>query len=256
MVKAIFFDIDGTLLSHQSGTVPLSARSAIFQLREKGIKLFTATGRHINEIQRLPVGDLPFDGYITLNGQICLDSNRTVLYDAPISTEDTERMTSIFEKKEIPILMIEADRVYINFINSTVRATQKAISTPLPEIGTYTGNKVYQYIVYGDEKDVHALTEQLSWCKMSQWNPHAFDIIPLKGGKIAGIQHILKHFGLQSQEAMAFGDGDNDIEMLHHVGIGVAMGNANDAVKRHADYLTADIDQDGVKKALEFYGIL
>lgn len=256
MIKAIFFDIDGTLLSHQSGTVPPSAKSAITQLRKKGIKLFTATGRHMNEIQRMPVGNLPFDGYITLNGQICLDSNKTILYDTAISTKDTEIMASIFDKKEIPILTIEADRMYINFINSAVCAVQKAISTPLPDIGTYTGNKVYQYIVFGDKQHVQALTGQLSCCKMSQWNPHAFDIIPFKGGKIAGIQHILKHFQIEQHEMMAFGDGDNDIEMLHHAGIGVAMGNANDAAKQHADYVTAGIDQDGVKKALEFYGIL
>ncbi len=256
MIKAIFFDIDGTLLSHQSKTVPPSAKSAICQLKDKGIKLFTATGRHMNEIRKLPAGSLPFDGYVTLNGQICLDADRTILHDTPISAEDTVRMSSIFAKKEIPILMIESDRMYINFINPAVRAAQKAISTPLPAIGTYTGNKVYQFIVFGEEKPVHDLTRQLSCCKMSQWNPHAFDIIPQKGGKIAGIRHILEHFGIQPQETMAFGDGDNDMEMLRHAGIGVAMGNANDKVKRHADYVTSHIDQDGIMRALEYYGIL
>ena len=256
MIKAIFFDIDGTLLSHKSGTVPPSAKSAISQLKEKGIKVFTATGRHINEIQRLPVGDLPFDGYVTLNGQICLDANRKMLHGTAISTKDTEIMASIFKKKELPILMIESDRMYINFINAAVRTAQIAISTPLPEIGAYSGNKVYQFIVFGEEKNIRGLTRQLSCCKMSQWNPHAFDIIPQEGGKTAGIDNILKHFNLKPKDAMAFGDGLNDMEMLRHVGIGIAMGNANDEAKRHADYVTADIDQDGIRKALEFYGIL
>ena len=50
---------------------------------------------------------------------------------------------------------------------------------------------------------------------------------------------------------MAFGDGGNDVGMLAHVGLGVAMGNASDAVKQYADYVTADVDEDGVARALE-----
>ena len=70
MIKAIFFDIDGTLLSHTTGRVPESTEFAIHQLRKKGIRLFVATGRHKLEIEELPVNKLSFDGYITLNGQI------------------------------------------------------------------------------------------------------------------------------------------------------------------------------------------
>ena len=55
---------------------------------------------------------------------------------------------------------------------------------------------------------------------------------------------------------MAFGDGENDIDMLHYAGIGVAMGNASDLVKSNADYVTADIDDDGIEKALKHFGII
>ena len=55
---------------------------------------------------------------------------------------------------------------------------------------------------------------------------------------------------------MAFGDGENDIDMLRYAGTGVAMGNAEEAVKRQADYVTGDIDDGGIREALEFYGLL
>ena len=84
MIKAIFFDIDGTLLSHQIGDVPASTKDAIRQLKEKGIKIFAATGRHMSQLEKLPVKGLPFDGYVTLNGQICMDANKTIVYDVPI----------------------------------------------------------------------------------------------------------------------------------------------------------------------------
>lgn len=55
---------------------------------------------------------------------------------------------------------------------------------------------------------------------------------------------------------MAFGDGGNDVLMLKHVGIGVAMGNAEDEVKRAADYVTDSVDEDGVEKALRHFGVI
>ena len=73
MIKAIFFDIDGTLLSHTTGRVSAEAAEALALLRRKGILLLAATGRHILEFSDLPVNHLEFDGYVTLNGQLCLD---------------------------------------------------------------------------------------------------------------------------------------------------------------------------------------
>ena len=81
-------------------------------------------------------------------------------------------------------------------------------------------------------------------------------MIPKDGGKVAGIRQILQHVHISREEIMAFGDGDNDKDMLRYAGIGVAMGNADASVKQQADHVTADVDQDGVAKALTFYGIL
>ena len=66
MIKAIFFDIDGTLLSHTTRSVPYSTQIALQHLKEKGIYTFIATGRHISEMVDLPIHDLEFEGYITL----------------------------------------------------------------------------------------------------------------------------------------------------------------------------------------------
>ena len=67
---------------------------------------------------------------------------------------------------------------------------------------------------------------------------------------------FIKRFGFKLEETMAFGDGGNDIGMLRHAGIGVAMGNANDEVKAAADYITASVDEDGIYKALKHFGVI
>ena len=69
MVKAIFFDIDGTLVSFETHKIPASTQEALKTLRDKGIKIFIATGRPQCLINNL--GDLEFDGYITVNGSYC-----------------------------------------------------------------------------------------------------------------------------------------------------------------------------------------
>ena len=67
---------------------------------------------------------------------------------------------------------------------------------------------------------------------------------------------VARHFGFPIESTRAFGDGGNDVRMLQVAGIGVAMGNANDSIKAVADYVTASVDDDGVKKALEYWHVL
>ncbi len=67
-IKAIFFDVDGTLFSHKLNDVPESTRKALKALRERGVMTVVATGRHMIEYAQLPVGNIEFDGYLTLNG--------------------------------------------------------------------------------------------------------------------------------------------------------------------------------------------
>ena len=58
------------------------------------------------------------------------------------------------------------------------------------------------------------------------------------------------------EEIMAFGDAENDIDMLEYAGIGIAMGNGDDGVKAVADFVTRDIDEDGIAYALKHFGLI
>ena len=80
--------------------------------------------------------------------------------------------------------------------------------------------------------------------------------MPKGGNKSVGIEKLLESFGISPQETMAFGDGGNDIGMLKYVGIGVAMGNAENEVKEAADYTTDAVDEDGIYNALKYFGVI
>lgn len=87
-------------------------------------------------------------------------------------------------------------------------------------------------------------------CEATRWNPLFSDVVPKGSSKQVGLDKVLDYFGIPLEESMAFGDGGNDILMLKHAGIGVAMGNAEDDVKQAADYVTDSVDEDGVEKGL------
>ena len=256
MIKAVFFDVDGTLVSHARREVSTSTRKAVGQLKKKGIRCVIATGRHMGELQKLPVRDIEFDAYITLNGQLCLDQRRTVLSSSALTGTDKEQIIRLFEKKEIPVLLVEKDRMYINFVNREVEQTQKEISSDVPEKGTYDGGEIYQAVAYVSKEKGDALKKILPECKITRWNSRAVDIISRHGGKVIGIKQYLEENSILVRETMAFGDGENDIEMLEFAGIGIAMGNSDDAVKKSADYVTADVDDGGGEKALRHFEVI
>ena len=73
---------------------------------------------------------------------------------------------------------------------------------------------------------------------------------------MAGIKRYLELTGIKREEIIAFGDAENDLDMLRFAGIGVAMGNGAEEVKAAADYVTADIDDDGIEKALKHFQLI
>lgn len=259
MIKAIFFDIDGTLLSHQSQGVPASTKKALQLLKEKGIYTFIATGRHISEMRDLPLNDLEFEGYITLNGQYCYNQHE-VIYDLPIDPQDIQNILSYMDQYPFPCIFVEDQHMYINYHNQAVETVQKAISTPLPDLGDLQRGRthpIYQVIPYDiTSKKEQDILKQMPHCKMTRWHDLAIDIIPQNGGKQNGIREVLKYYDISLDETMAFGDGFNDIDMLEMVKIGIAMGNAQDEVKQKADEVTDDIDHDGIYKALKKHHLI
>lgn len=256
MIKAAFFDIDGTLLSHRTKRVPESARRAIDQLRAQGIRCIVATGRHISQFDDLPVDDLPFDGYLMLNGQICLDKDRKILYGTPLEGKAKEWVLSMFHEKDQAILLVEDEELYLNFVNDRVRYVQDCISSPVAPVKPYSGKDLYMGIAYIKPEEEYLLENLCADCVITRWNREAVDIIAKGGGKDQAIRRYLEEAGIAREETIAFGDGLNDSHMLQFAGIGVAMGNAEEEVKQIADYVTADIDEDGIEKALKHFKLI
>jgi len=256
MIKAIFFDIDGTLLSHSMGCIPPDTLEALCRLREKGIRTAIATGRHLLEMRELPVWQTPYDGYVLLNGQMVLGKELEPLFEAPFLPAERDYLVRLFEEKKTPLILADRQRMYINFSTPAVERAQAAISTPVPPVGQYRGESLFQAIAFAGAGAEETLSRALPGCGLTRWNPFGIDVTPQGGGKVTGLRLLMERWGICREETMAFGDGENDLEMLRFAGIGVAMGNAPESVKEAADYVTSSVDDGGVARGLKALGLL
>ena len=255
-ISAAFFDVDGTLFSHRTGSVPESTRAALHRLHDRGVRLVICTGRSLEELSKLPVMDLPWDGYLTLNGNLCLDENKQMFAGNPIDSGEVDILVRIFQASRIPFVLIGEENRYINYVDDIVIDTQASTKGTIPDIGQYNGEDIYQCLAFVNDKDRIMLEDMLDECTITSWNKTGIDIISKSGGKAAGIEMFIDEYHLRRGQTIAFGDGQNDIDMIRYAGIGVAMGNGVEALKAAADYVTTDIDDDGIANALIHLGIL
>lgn len=257
MIKAVFFDIDGTLVSFKTHRVPDSAKRAIAALRAKGVRVFIASGRQLLAINNLE--DLQFDGYVALNGGYCIVGEQ-VIYKHSMPSEDMVSLVQYMEEREnFPCIFVHENAFCINYTDERTDEVFRLLNFPqpptLPLREAATGD-IFQLVAFFTKEQEKAIMAVMPHCEATRWNPLFSDVIPKGSSKQVGVDKMLDYFGISLDESMAFGDGGNDVLMLKHVGIGVAMGNAEDEVKRAADYVTGSVDEDGVEKALRHFGVI
>jgi Cof subfamily protein (haloacid dehalogenase superfamily) len=251
--KAIFFDVDGTLLSHTTGKVPESAVKALNLAKRSGIKIFIATGRHKKELneQVLPK-TIEFDGFVTLNGQYCYRGGEIIRKNT-ICAEDIRFVAKALTENPFPCMFFEEDETYIVGPDSRVEKVFADINMAKQVISgpeRILTDEIYQMCIFSEERR-DFLVKNLRGCKFTSWFNQAWDITPKTGGKWDGIKQMLKYCGISAEFAAAVGDGENDIDMLINAGFSVAMGNAPGCVKQHADFVTTDVDEDGIWNAVK-----
>lgn len=260
MIKAVFFDVDGTLVSFKTHRVPQSTLEAIKKLQAKGIKVFVATGRHPSILtEGNNVHEIDFDGFVTLNGQYCFTKDRKVIYENNICREDIVALLEFLKENRFPCAFVEDRDTYMNYIDDVVVNLLKSVNVPLPPIEDIVrakDGKVFQLNPYIPVEFEAEVMKVLPNCEATRWSPTFIDVIPAGGGKHVAIQKIMEYYGYKKDEIMAFGDGGNDKTMLMTAGIGIAMGNANEDVKEIADYVTTSVDNDGVLNALKHFNVI
>lgn len=256
MIKALFFDIDGTLVSFKTHTIPSSTIDAINQAKQKGLKVFISTGRPKVIINNL--GPLKFDGFITMNGAYCFIGDE-VIYKNSIPREDVEAVIKQVENNNLTSVFVTKDNMKVANPSDLSTEFSKDLAIPqLPNVSIeeILKQEIFQISPFITEEQETDFMKLLPGCASNRWHPTFTDIVAKGNGKQRGIDEIISRIRIKLEETMAFGDGGNGISMLRHAAIGVAMGNARDQVKAAADYVTDTVDNDGIWKAFKHFNLI
>ncbi|MQS75328.1 Cof-type HAD-IIB family hydrolase [Companilactobacillus halodurans] len=246
-IKIIFFDIDGTLIDMNKKQISEKTLETLKRLKKQNIIICIATGR--SPIALPHFENLTFDTFLTFNGSYCFNQTESI-YKNPIPTKDVEQIVNNGKELGRPVAIATSDSIitngtdddlveYFSFANQEV-----VVSKDFNQ--TIENTDIFQLMMGARKKDYEKIIQNTTASKITAWWDRAIDIIPTSSGKGTGIAEILKYYGLDKSQAMAFGDGNNDIEMLNAVGHGLAMGNASAEVKEIADEVIGDVTEDGI----------
>lgn len=261
MSKALFFDIDGTLVSFETHRIPSSTIEALEAARAKGHKLFIATGRPkaiINNLSELQNRNL-IDGYITMNGAYCFVGEKVICKSA-IPHEEVKAMADFCEKIGVPCIFVEEHHISVCQPNEIVKKIfydfLHVNVIPTVSFEEAASKEIIQLTPFITEKEEEEIRPSVPTCEIGRWYPAFADMTAKGVTKQKGIDEIIRYFDLKLEDTVAFGDGGNDITMLRHAAIGVAMGQAKEDVKAAADYVTTSVDEDGISNAMKHLGII
>ena len=263
MTKAVFFDIDGTLINISTGQTHLShpVREAIYKLRAAGHHAFIASGRPWPYIDdELKNSDL-FDGYVITNGAVVV-LNGQVIYQKSLAKQTVKDVIKIAEQHKIEYILESYPEVYLKSAFTGLEKVYRDIDInvdnfvreypPVDELDIckleFLGQDEASLAVFEKLIKLPGLTGLIDPTILRYMELYAADV-----SKATGIKKALEYLGLSLENSYAFGDGLNDIEMMSTVGHSLVMGNAADELKKLSDVILPSVDDDGVAFGIENY---
>ena len=263
MKKAIFFDIDGTLIDASKGMVHLSdaVKSALNALKDAGNYIFIASGRPLDFLDPELV-NFGFNGFVLMNGSVVIIDGK-VIFNKPLDKSIVGDITSTCEKMKIEYVLQGHPNVYL-----------KQNFSRLANFYTSFGIDVSKFVRDFDpnEPDVYKIEFQTAdartdvaaiykrWLSnpeltaiFDQFHRNNMELYSSIISKATGIREALKYLGIKVKHSYAFGDGLNDLEMIQGVGCGIAMGNGNEKLKKLAKYVVPGVHEDGVAYGIYKY---
>jgi len=248
-IKIAFFDIDGTILSHSTRIISDQTVNTLHALQNKGIKIVIATGRAPLELPDFRGVD--FDAYLLFNGSYCFDSTGTI-YSKPMDKDDIKIVTENAIKMHKAVMVSGKNSLSAYSLDEEM-IEYEMFANIMPSVdpnymNVIANEDIYQMMVTCKEGEYEEIIKGTKHTKIAPWWPKVTDVFSSDNDKGAAIKNILKHYGISKDEAMAFGDGGNDFEMLQEVKYGIAMGNGSEKLKAIAYDVCGHIDDEGLTK--------
>ncbi|WP_099159564.1 HAD family hydrolase [Virgibacillus ndiopensis] len=255
----LFLDIDGTILKPDH-TYTISTKEAIAQVQDKGIEVFLATGRPIHEIRKL-ADELGVDSFIGYNGALAIYQNETILNE-PMDKNTIEEFLKIAQTNNHDVVCYTDEKNYFTTLDTpevkkfietfqmtynnllTQEITDRVLGTTIMKLNPS------QAALYELETNIHLSRVNVKGLQ------HCYDVIRKTVNKGEAIKRVLERLDIPKENAIAFGDGMNDKEMLQTVGESFAMGNAAPELFEYAKHKTTTVEESGIFNGLQSLGLV
>lgn len=257
-IKIAFFDVDGTLVDMKKKVITPAMIETLKHLKENGIILCMATGRGPYLVPSFP--GIDFDVFLSYNASYCYTKDE-VIFSNPIPKEDVKAVVENASEIHRPVFLAGVEGGGANGCDKDLAdyfaiAKSKVNVLDKFDFEKLMDKKVYQMMVGCYKEEYADILRDVDGARITAWWTRAADITPANGNKGVGVRKILDYYHLDKENAIAFGDGTNDIEMLEAVGTGVAMGNATDDVKTVADAICGHVAEDGIYHYCKEQGLI
>lgn len=263
MYKAVFIDLDGTLLRHDH-SISEATRDTIQRLVAKGVLVALVSARPFHGITHISewLGTVPFP-IVSLNGAyIGLDNN--IIFQSSIDSETILDLHGHAKAFDATLIYYSGLKWFAEISNAAIEKEQRITEVPVTiapfQTLLHEWNKeqagLNKVMAIGKEDVIKALELQLKSIYGDKMNiytskPTYLEIMRRDASKTNAVKFLLERYKISKDEIIAIGDNFNDMEMIAFAGTGVAMGNAPDEIKAVADYVTDTNENDGVRKAIE-----
>jgi Cof subfamily protein (haloacid dehalogenase superfamily) len=262
-IKMVVFDIDGTLIAEGQHMIQDSAVKGIHALHDSGTKVLVATGRAPYFIKPHVFEVLDSDYYVTINGQCVMDRNHTIISRHNLNKADILRLLEIAQSENIALGCKCSNQIvvlhdYDNFVKyyGHGEAHSGRFLNAVGNPDALDSDMAMGLFLVGDVSKLLPYMAQFPQWTHSRAFSWGLDIFDKDVHKSRGIEDVMAILGLTWDEVMVFGDADNDLRMIEKAGIGVAMGNATENLKKIADYVTSDLEEDGIYNALKHFKLI
>jgi Cof subfamily protein (haloacid dehalogenase superfamily) len=259
--KIIFFDIDGTILSHRNFKISSSTKAAIKAVQKNGHLAFVNTGRTLAEMEH-EITDIGFDGYVCGCGTYISYQDK-VLFQKTVPSDITKALITDFKSYQIEAILEGSSAIYYDsetkiemirqILDSQVKEHHFNVKAwqdeniSIDKFCIWPATAEGYLLFYNKYKDLFDFIDR----KMD-----FYEVVPKGLSKATGIQFLLEHLDIPHENTYALGDGANDLPMLRYVKHSIAMENADEETRSLVSYITKDVDEDGVYHALRHFNII
>jgi hypothetical protein len=261
MTKLLFFDIDGTLWDEHM-EIPESTIPTLKQLQQNGHKIFLCSGRARGNIRSKKLLDIGFDGIVAACGNH-IEMDGKILHENILTPEMTQKVIRVLKECRMPIVLEGPDCHWIDkegfeddpYVVYLFREMGKSAKYLNGYEGEIRINKMSGDILpTTDYERIKAELGDAFDCLEHEGN--VVEFVPKGTSKATGIAWLCDYLGVDRDDTYAVGDSVNDLDMLNFAGHGIAMGNGTAPAKEAAEYVTTDIHDDGIRHAMEHYGLI